>query len=237
MITEKHNIGAQTVLRSFRENCDFGGDTCLSNVGNSDISTHNRTLPPFLRLSEYWANKYPDFVIVKGWPQHRTDAGSFPAPEQRGSSITIIPMEYKTCDDFKFAQTLQENVYDKYSPNHLSPRPQRPNLLVDLRAKGWRVLGLNLLDNSVGDTPLHNSMLTVVIGHGAFLPTLPVRTVFRETLHLSVADSDKLALSLVRHQILSHYKLLCTADRERGAFTGPPTSSAVAAQHQRAGVG
>jgi hypothetical protein len=237
MITEKHNIGAQTVLRAFREQCDFGADTCFSNVGNSDVSTHGRTLPPFLRLSEYWANKFPDFVIVKNWPQTRTDAGSFPSPRPRRGERrpTIIPIEYKTCDDFRFAETLQENVYDKYSPNHKSQRPQRPNLLIDLRAQGWRVLGLNLLDNSVGDTPLHTSMLTVAIGHGAFLPVLSVRTVFKDTFHLPAAATAELALSLVRHQVKSHYRLLCTADRERGAVSGPPT--APSGQQLRAGVG
>ena len=37
MITDKHNGGAQLVIRVFRERCSFGGSTCFSNVGNSDV--------------------------------------------------------------------------------------------------------------------------------------------------------------------------------------------------------
>ena len=233
MIIDKHNGGAQLVLRAFREMCSFGGSTCYSNVGNSDISAHGRTLQPFLQLGSYWLNKFPDIVIIKGWLQAHADADTFPTPSAR---FTVIPIEYKTCDDFKFAETLQQNVYDKYSPNHLSPRPQRPNLLTDLRAKGWRVLGLNLLDNSVGDSPLHTSMLTVAVGHGAFVPNLSVRTCFRDTFELPADTADELALSLVRHQTLSNYRISCTASHERGGFTAPP-SFAPPTRHPASGVG
>ena len=149
MIIEKHNVGAQLVLRAFREKCDFGGSTCFSNVGNSDVSRHAPTLPSCMHLPAYWANKCPDIVLLKGWPQSKADCGKFPAARKRGA-ITVIPIEYKTCDDFRISETIQQNVYDKYSPNDESPHPHPPNLLTELRAQGWRALGYNPRDKTVG---------------------------------------------------------------------------------------
>jgi hypothetical protein len=79
-------------------------------------------------------------------------------------------------------------------------------------------------------------MLTVAVGHGAFVPNLTVRACFRDALQLPAATADELAISLVRHQTLSHYRLLCTASHERGGFAAPP-SFAPPTRHPASGVG
>jgi hypothetical protein len=187
-----------------------------------------------MHLPAYWANKCPDIVLLKGWPQSKADCGKFPTARKRGA-ITVIPIEYKTCDDFRISETIQQNVYDKYSPNDESPHPHPPNLLTELRAQGWRTLGYNPRDKTVGASASHNSMLAIAIGHGAFLPNLCVRTVFREALGLSLSASDALALALVRHQTVSNARIMSTANYDRRALPGPPPPRPV---HRRAsGIG
>ena len=90
MIIDNHNGGAQLVLRAFREKCSFGGSTCYSNIGNSDVSAHGRTLQPFLQLGSYWQNKFLDIVIIKDWLQAQADADTFPPPS---ALFTVIPIE------------------------------------------------------------------------------------------------------------------------------------------------
>ena len=145
----------------------------------------------------------PDWLIIKGWSQDDLDAGRFPKPSD---PVTLIFIEYKTCDDFTFDSIRQNSVWDIYTPTPESPRPQRRHLFEELRSLGWTVLG-ETPSGTVTTNPSADRMLVITIGHGAFIPQCIVDTVFCTALGLPKNHADKLEKQIVQHQILSAAKI------------------------------
>ena len=123
--------------------------------------------------------------------------------------VTLIFLEYKTCDDYAFDETIQNSIWNYYTPTPESPHPQRRHLFEMLRARGWCVLGLQPdgIVSTKGDR-----MLSVPIGHGAFIRKDTLADTFVSALNLSVSAANRLAKDLVVHQALSAAKIHRTAN-------------------------
>ena len=219
LICSKHNNGAQLVLKAFRNRSPFGASALLANVGNGAAAPHRRTLPDWLGLNNY--NLCPDILIIKGWTQEKLDRGCFPTVHSRG--VTLIFIEYKTCDDYAFDETIQNSIWNYYTPTPESPHPQRRHLFEMLRARGWCVLGLQPdgIVSTKGDR-----MLSVPIGHGAFIRKDTLADTFVSALNLSVSAANRLAKDLVVHQALSAAKIHRTANSllHRNASASPASA-------------
>ena len=112
LICSKHNDGAQMALKAFRNKSTFGSSALIANVGNGEVAPHEKTLPAWLRLTDY--NLCPDVLIIKGWTQEDLAAGRHPTPQSPNVSLVFI--EYKTCNDYEMDRTVQEKVWDYYTP-------------------------------------------------------------------------------------------------------------------------
>jgi hypothetical protein len=148
--------------------------------------------------------------------------------------VTLIFIEYKTCDDFTFDTIRQNSVWDIYTPTPESPRPQRRHLFEELRSLGWTVLG-ETPSGTVSTASSADRMLVITIGHGAFIPQCTVDTVFCSALGLPKNHADRLAKQIVQHQILSAAKIHGTAHALRSAASS--SSTIPSASPVSAGVG
>ena len=134
-------------------------------------------------------------------------------------------MEYKTCNDFGCDAILQD-IYAKDTPiapaAPADPTAAAPNLHLfhALRRLGWRVLGLSP-DGTIGTSAQHDRMLAVAVGHGALLSTAVTTRIAREVLELKPAETDELALALVRHQSMSASRIHSIANNLRRALPPP----------------
>ena len=99
-------------------------------------------------------------------------------------------------------------------------RPHRQHLFEMLRAKGWQVLGLQP-DGLVSTSPTADRMLTIAIGHGAFIRTDTTNTSFTAALGLPSSAATRLAKTLVIHQATAAAKIRLTANNLR---CNPPTA-------------
>ena len=217
LIIRKHNDGAQLVLKAFRNRCPEGNAAIIANVGRGDAAPHRPTVPAWLGLDPAMSALCPDILIVKGWPQDKLDAGQHPNPGTSG--VSLLFFEYKTCNDYDFDSTNQR-IWDKYTPTPDSPRPHRQHLFEMLRAKGWQVLGLQP-DGLVSTSPTADRMLTIAIGHGAFIRTDTTITSFTAALGLPSSAANRLAKTLVIHQATAAAKIRLTANNLR---CNPPTA-------------
>ena len=95
-----------------------------------------------------------------------------------------------------------------------------------LRAKGWQVLGLQGPDRGLVSrtaSPTADRMLTIAIGHGAFIRTDTTIASFTTALGLpsSAANRHLAAKTLVIHQATAAAKIRLTANNLR---CNPPTA-------------
>ena len=85
---------------------------------------------------------------------------------------------------------------------------------------GWQVLGLQP-DGLVSTSPTADRMLTIAIGHGAFIRTDTTITSFTAALGLPSSAANRLAKTLVIHQATAAAKIRLTANNLR---CNPPTA-------------
>ena len=117
-------------------------------------------------------------------------------------------MEYKTTNDCcYFPEKCQQDIWDYYTPTDASPRPHRFHLLHELRTLGWAAVGLDAALRP-GTSPLHDRMVPILLGHGAFIPHHTVHVVFQRILDLRKKQALVLARELVRHQALATDRIM-----------------------------
>ena len=238
MICSKHNDGGQLVIQACK---NASGDAIIANVGNGAVAQHEHTLPAWLGLEDN--RQAPDILIVKNWRSDLLATGRFPTGARDKKRVTLLFAEYKTCSDYKFAET-QEGIWEKYTPHSGSPRPHRRHLFDELRAKGWRVEGLNAA-GALGCTPSHDRMVPILLGHGGFILQSTVDVVFQTALGLTRTAAHKLACSLNAHQVTAASSIFRTAYSLRRvganpaapAVAGGPSSSVRATLPVPSGVG
>ena len=166
-------------------------------------------------------------LIIKNWRSDLLAADErFPTSARDKKKVTLLFAEYKTCSDYKFAET-QEGIWEKYTPHPGSPRPHRCHLFEELRAKGWRVEGLNAA-GALGCTASHDRMVPILLGHGGFILRSTVDVVFQTALGLTRTAAHKLACSLNAHQVTAASSIFRTAYSLRMGGANPAAPAAVA---------
>ena len=133
IITARHDKVVRLIEKAMRKG-RLGAYKLLVHAGKHDEleqTPTQRTVPDCLLPG---CSLCPDLMLIRGW-QQRDDT----APGQDNALITLIPAEVAVCcDDFALATVQKKHEY--YA-----------ELIQQLRAAGWRVLGQND-DGTISDT-------------------------------------------------------------------------------------
>ena len=207
-------------------------DACLPDRDTITVRGRSQgqdnTVPAYL-LPDYPGR--PDLMIIQGWCGLNPAAPPTPVLPD-GSRVTLAPVEvcYAQDDCIEFMRSAMERKWRKYqglpelhSP-HTHPFPSsllNRDLLGELRARGWRVLGQHA-DGTIDDV-------------GPFIVTLPIGATGQQlactrsallALGLSASAADHTLHALVRLSVRESAKILRTKLRLHKCLAAPAVGAA-----------